>query len=355
SRSTGSRKKVSCCYMAILLLQASWRTQKVRKTLHLSDFFVANDNQSEKMLGDELWRFLQAVTGQEIVRPHQDEKGMQAAWSAALRSSCMSRQVGAAIVSKQGELLSVGTNDPPSPKGGLYADGGEPDHRCFKWPSDDPHCRNDRKKKEIYQEIFEKLQSTKITPKNIDQEVEAPLLAPAASIEDLVKALKSTRIRDLIEFSRAIHAEMDALLAIAREGTAKSEGATLYCTTYPCHSCARHIVAAGINEVVYIEPYDKSLANELHSDAVRDVSVVDQPVDRKNDPRVVFRLFGGVAPRRFTALFEKRRDLKDGDGLRVDLAHRVAHTDPILKGSFLTLEDDVAASVAEALEGGSHA
>lgn len=314
--------------------------QNVRETLHLADFFVANDRQSEGELGTELERFLFAVTGQRIIRPTQHEKGMQAAWSAALRSSCMSRQVGASIVSSDGQILSTGTNDPPSPNGGLYSEGSAPDHRCFKSPANDPHCRNDRKKKEIYDKIFTKLKSAKI-------------LTPEASAEDLTTILKSTPIRDLVEFSRAIHAEMDALIAIARDGTHNTRGATLYCTTYPCHSCARHIVAAGIREVVYIEPYDKSLAIELHEDAIRELSVAPQAhID--HDPRVTFRLFGGVAPRRFAALFEKRGRLKDPTtGALANVGGRVAHTDPILKGSFLDLEQDVARNVATALEKGT--
>src|SRR5690606_6216358 len=74
-------------------------------------------------------------------------------------------------------------------------------------------------------------------------------------------------ISSLIEFSRSIHAEMDAILSASREGIS-TVGCDLYVTTYPCHSCARHLVAAGIRRVYYVEPYIKSLALELHSDAI---------------------------------------------------------------------------------------
>lgn len=46
--------------------------------------------------------------------------------------------------------------------------------------------------------------------------------------------------------------------------------ATLYSTTYPCHGCAKHIVAAGISEVVYYEPYPKSRALALHDDSIQE-------------------------------------------------------------------------------------
>ena len=72
---------------------------------------------------------------------------------------------------------------------------------------------------------------------------------------------------DLLEFGRIIHAEMSAISDAARKGVA-IQGATLYSTTFPCHLCAKHIVASGIKRVVYLEPYPKSYANALHGDSI---------------------------------------------------------------------------------------
>ena len=44
------------------------------------------------------------------------------------------------------------------------------------------------------------------------------------------------------------HAEMEALLSCARSGVS-TRGATLYSTTFPCHNCAKHIIAAGVARV----------------------------------------------------------------------------------------------------------
>ena len=44
----------------------------------------------------------------------------------------------------------------------------------------------------------------------------------------------------------AIHAEMNALL---RAGV-RAQGATLYCTDWPCRGCMKHIRAAGIARVI---------------------------------------------------------------------------------------------------------
>lgn len=49
---------------------------------------------------------------------------------------------------------------------------------------------------------------------------------------------------------RAIHSEVQAICNCAKNGI-PTEGATIYVTRYPCESCARQIVAAGISKVVY--------------------------------------------------------------------------------------------------------
>ena len=100
---------------------------------------------------------------------------------------------------------------------------------------------------------------------------------------------------------------MDAIVSVARSHKAGLVGGTLYATTFPCHSCARHIVASGIKKVLYIEPYPKSLALDLHRDAVSE--------DEKLAPeKVVFLQYSGVAPRNMLALFNAKLTRKGEDG-----------------------------------------
>lgn len=115
--------------------------------------------------------------------------------------------------------------------------------------------------------------------------------------------MHSSDVRNLIEFSRAVHAEMEAIISVARNGKAGLMGGTLYSTTFPCHSCARHIVAAGIKRVIYIEPYTKSLALNLHEDTI---SIHESDHTKK----VVFLQYEGVAPRNMIRLFKDRGDRK---------------------------------------------
>jgi dCMP deaminase len=61
------------------------------------------------------------------------------------------------------------------------------------------------------------------------------------------------------ELCRGLHAEQNALIQAAKLGIAV-DGATLYCTTFPCSICAKMIINAGVVRIVYIEGYpDKKL------------------------------------------------------------------------------------------------
>jgi hypothetical protein len=80
---------------------------------------------------------------------------------------------------------------------------------------------------------------------------------------------------------------------------------TLYVTTFPCHDCAKQIIADGIRRVVYIEPYTKSLAQTFYDKQIS--------VDGSNPSKetVTFDPFVGVAPRRYRELFVMADDRKD--------------------------------------------
>jgi len=86
------------------------------------------------------------------------------------------------------------------------------------------------------------------------------------------------------------------LMSSARNGIS-TRGATLYTTTYPCHNCAKHIVASGVSRVLYIEPYPKSFATILHEDSINSDGSSDET------GKVSFEPFVGIGPRRFVDLF----------------------------------------------------
>jgi len=131
-------------------------------------------------------------------------------------------------------------------------------------------------------------------------------------LDELNKNIKDSGLKDITEYGRVVHAEMDAILACSRRGES-TKNSVMFCTTYPCHNCAKHIVASGIDKVIYIEPYPKSKALDMHSDSITN----DSSLPRK---KVLFRPFIGVGPRQYMNLFsmhlsagkEIRRKVKGG-------------------------------------------
>ncbi len=296
--------------------------QQVSATFHLADFFV--DNSASRMLPvqgggekpnpdwnvtDEVGRLTDILSHTKVVRPRLNETAMYHAYGARMRSACLSRQVGAALMDAKGNLLATGTNEVPRAGGGVY--GGvfdnfsdvdpspDLDHRCAFHGG---YCRNTNEQNEIIKELI------------------ATLGEVIEIKEDITERIRGTRLGQIIEFSRAVHAEMDALLSAARQGVS-TLGSRLFVTTYPCHNCARHIVAAGVDEVQFVEPYLKSRALPLHGDAIttkRSGWVAPSALAegkmtefKGRVPQVLFRPFTGVAPRLYRRAFYKERELKD--------------------------------------------
>ena len=139
-------------------------------------------------------------------------------------------------------------------------------------------------------------------------------IAPSQVLEDLLtnREVKDSQFMDALEYGRIMHAEMSAICDAARIGHVVKD-AVLYCTTFPCHMCAKHIVGVGISKVVFLEPYQKSLAYDLHTDSIQ---IEGNDRGRYNDyPAVRFEHFYGVTPRRYREIFERgRRKSEDGHG-----------------------------------------
>lgn len=280
--------------------------QHVADAFHLSDYFIDNTvnrtGPSAKHwdVPDKLSRLVKIIAHSELIRPNGEETAMYHAYSAQMQSACLSRQVGAALVDSDGNVVATGSNEAPRAGGGVYGETldseNAPDFRCAMFPLEaDRFCRNTRQQNEIIKDLIRQI-----------PELKALNDARKASLE---LELRATRIGGLVEFSRAVHAEMDALLSAARKGTSLL-ATRLFVTTFPCHYCARHIVTAGIDEVQFIEPYPKSLAFDLHKDAIA-IEHPDWVAPSKGGDKVLFRPFSGVAPRLYKRCFLKDRELKD--------------------------------------------
>lgn len=155
-------------------------------------------------------------------QPTQREALMCVAYALSQRSSCLQRKVGAVIVDGEGDIISSGFNEVPK------------------------HYRPCR-------EQFGKCGRTVVWDKFLQllKEESPGITADLNAIADRVRR----RFRILDE-CRALHAEENAIISLARNGrSVPLKECTLYTTTYPCRLCANKIVNLGLGRVVYLEPY----------------------------------------------------------------------------------------------------
>lgn len=272
--------------------------QKVSNTFMQADFFVRIDKSTSQTIDNKLLRLLNIIFKTEVITPSYQETAMYLATAAAGNSACLSRQVGAAITDEKGDVLAVGWNDVPKAGGGVYQYQdidplGQNDSRCMNLKGG--ICFNDDEKKIISEKLADEIIELKIVS--------------TSDREQLISAIRKSRIKELIEFSRAVHAEMLALILASQKAGERVINGKLFCTTYPCHNCARHILAAGIKEVYYIEPYRKSLALKLHDDSISE--------DESKTGMLRILMYDGVAPRRYLEFFKMLPNSRKYEGKKI--------------------------------------
>jgi deoxycytidylate deaminase len=249
--------------------------QHTRDAFQHADYFI-NITEDVDQTYNAVSRLIDLLFGNPFISPCFDEHAMFMAYVSSLRSADLSRQIGA-VIANNNEILAMGANDCPKPGGGLY------------WPvlkehgkyEDEPEGRDYMRGCDSNKVEQQNIINSFFTEFNIEE------------TEENIRKIKNTGIRDLTEYGRVVHGEMEALLTCARNNIS-CRGATLYATTFPCHNCAKHIIAAGIKRVVYIEPYPKSKAFQFYPAEIS---------DRSDKEKVIFEPFTGVGPQRFIDLF----------------------------------------------------
>lgn len=247
--------------------------QQVSDLFHKSHYFI-NLDLPKNNIENEISKFVNLLTGQHKEYPTQDEFGMCLAYQASVRSNFPGgRHVGAAIVSSQGEVISVASIRAPA-------------------KSSNPTRKDQNKVEPGYDKYYKKIDSwsdfiKSITTSNNKKDNKIKLNAAAKNnLSDINKFLKS-----ILDFHPCTHAEISAIIDAAKLGVTVRE-AILYTTTFPCHLCAKDIINAGISRVVYLEAYPKSKNKELYPD------LIDFDTNSKSE-KTPFEFYCGIGPKRF--------------------------------------------------------
>jgi hypothetical protein len=118
------KDEFDCEKMAIELIKQDYNQMDVPngsadiRSIHLGDVFVHGNNEGASRPTIE--RFIDAMFGSNRISPKRDEYGLYIATSAALRSADLSRQVGSAVFTMEGEVLTtMGCNEVPKANGAM--------------------------------------------------------------------------------------------------------------------------------------------------------------------------------------------------------------------------------------------
>lgn len=210
--------------------------QQVTLCYQMADIIIINGKDIKstgsddfKALEQKTERFIDIIEGRESFVPSEIETLMAMAYANSVRSSCSQRKVGALIIDDFGNVFSSGYNEVPT---------------------SERSCRQEYGM--CYRKYLRKQFSDELTEIIRDEETKDKV---AAVVKGHFKAL---------DYCRALHAEENAIVNMARLGGTKNlDDATLYTTTYPCNMCANKIAQVGIRHMVYFEPYPQQEAKAI--------------------------------------------------------------------------------------------
>lgn len=312
---TGRSPTAAECVTRLIGIDESERGHKfgqnVEGVFGRCDVFLSATG-SDGRLRQQVDRIVRLMFLDPFETPTADESAMAQAFAASLRSASLARNVGAAITTRQGDLIATGFNEVHQYGGSPYTSGAAVDGRDFARG----HDENVVQKRVLLQQLVQIAHDEGLLKdgQSIGSAVDKIEAAPEA---------KDMLARNITEFVREVHAEMAALCSAVKRGVPVA-GALLYTTTFPCHNCAKHILACGVSEVVFIEAYAKSFAETFYRDSLA--------LDRPSPDKLLVRAFNGVGPRAYPALFAWRERRNDADG-------RVLVSDPASNKPWFALED----------------
>ena len=209
--------------------------QRVTDTFRLSDIIILNRKNmvpgNEDHIGfcHKLQEKIDIIERRLSFKPTANETYMTMAYAASMRSSCIKRKVGSIIIDDCGNVFSSGYNEVPL----LQRTCQQEYNSCYR----------DKLKADFKQKL--------------------PRVLPDEGLIDSVYGIFKDSFK-ILDYCRALHAEENAILNVARIGASVAlKTATLYTTTYPCNLCANKIAKVNIKSVVYFEPYPMEEAKRI--------------------------------------------------------------------------------------------
>jgi len=278
--------------------------QQVEKCTYASDIVINNDKETEignpkaekDHVKDKFKKYLTLIEQGPSVyeRPGVHEKLMTLAYQESLSSSCLQRKVGAVIATEDGEIISTGFNHVPLEEEICSDKYGE----CYRNYLKKAHAKLIKHCPKCGEKIIikcpkcgEDIEGYNFKCPNCDNAIKFDYVCKnqqcGVKVFDLFLPGGKEAPGKLLDVCRALHAEENAIVSVAKIGNISLKDKTLYSTTFPCKLCANKIAQVGIKKVVYSEPYTMPDAQEVLKN--NDVEIVKFEGVKSS---AFFRLYG---------------------------------------------------------------
>ncbi|SNY70992.1 anti-phage dCTP deaminase [Pantoea sp. GL120224-02] len=221
----------------------------VKKCIEISDihlFNPKNEYDNDNVLKAQIAWYIALMQHPGLISPTSMERVMQVAYTVKLNSGCISRQVGAVVTDNDNSIKSVGWNDVAKgqiPCAMRSIDGLMNDFHSETYSHYERNNQRFRVKAKEFYETFKPViqESNSFKGRNISY-----------CFKDIHNSIDNNSNQ---VHTRALHAEENAFLQLAKYGGTGIVGGKLYTTASPCELCAKKAYQLGISQVIFIDPY----------------------------------------------------------------------------------------------------
>lgn len=230
-------------------VKKSYMAINILKCIELSDIHIAHygePRETNRLLNNQIATYLSLIRHPGLIPPSPIERVMQIAYTAKLNSGCLSRQVGAAVTNEDYSIQAIGWN--------TVAQGQTPcslrslSDLCNK---EDETAFSDYEQSSEFTQHSNKLYRAYKNQKCIIESMGLPL---SYCFKDIYTSANSKQTHNQVH-TRALHAEENAFLQLAKYGSHSVEDGKLFTTSSCCELCGKKAYQLGIKEIYYIDDY----------------------------------------------------------------------------------------------------
>ncbi|MGI5958426.1 MAG: hypothetical protein ACOX60_03290 [Massiliimalia sp.] len=262
--------------------------QNIAACIELSDIHIYNPHSStiERFyLTEQLVKYIMLMKHPGLITPTHIERCMQMAYNAKLNSGCLSRQVGAVITDENFSVKAVGWNEVPEGQVPCSLRDIEDLYENKDYDTFSAFEVEDEKFNTEISKVYKKSKSVNLSGRCYQY-----------CFKDIYTTVTNQKNQ---VHTRALHAEENAFLQLAKYGGIGIKGGNLFTTASPCELCSKKAYQLGIRNIYYIDPYPGISVRHILS------------FKNIHGSKPEMHLFVGAIGRAYTTLYSQKLSIKD--------------------------------------------